>query len=407
MDGETFEFELLPLSTKTKSGGSPKTESSVTNNNLSPSSPSQSTSTSSASSKMILSRVIPLVLFALIAGILFMRGGYESEEALEDIEYKELQPDVMHQHDHDLNASEAPASNHGNKWSRWKQLGIDCAADQYRLANTTNLHCGIATDGKIIIEPVIENEQGTCGGVRLEPNYCLSPSRGEWIWGYQSNETMLPSLPRRFGSYHHFNSSEAHEATNQSLPLCNTQDDILDGSQQGSPDNFDREWVPNSCSIIPLNPFAWMENSKCQVTIVMMGDSHIRNFFTATVHGLRGSSAFAEAHAKSDAKDTGIILTYEWRKDGSNQRASDHFAVHRNTNFETDYTSLFDECPCNEDIARCLRIAFVWAPQFADQMKHEQLVNDLQADLVIVEPGNSYEGTIVLSNEWTIAMEKI
>ena len=235
---------------------------------------------------------------------------------------------------------------------------------------------------------------------------------------------MLPPLPRRFGSYQ----AETNEATtNQSLPLCNTQEDILDGNQQGSADSFDREWVPTSCVMLPLNPFAWMDDhSKCQVTIVMLGDSHIRNLFTATVHGLRGSSAFAEAHAGSDVKDTGIILTYEWRIEedsgdsNSNQRqrrASDHFKVHRNTNNQTDYKSLFDECPCNNNndnnnndnekgTAHCLRIAFVWAPHFAEQVKQVQLVNDLQADLVIVEPGNSYE-TMVLSNEWTTAMEMI
>ena len=32
---------------------------------------------------------------------------------------------------------------------------------------------------------------------------------------------------------------------------------------------------------------------------------------------------------------------------------------------------------------------------------------DLQADLVIVEPGNSYEERTVLSQEWTAALETI
>lgn len=406
-------FELLPLPTRSGSD-----RSSVANDDPSP--PSQSTSTSSSAlSKLAVFRVLPLILFALIAGVsLFMLVDrrYESEEALEDIEYKGqlLHHNISTDASYHFNANEAHASNnHNNIWSaRWKQLGAECATEQ-RLANTTDLHCGFSNKGEITIQPLIENEPGTCGGVRLEPNYCLMPSRGEWIWGHQSNETMLPPLPRRFGSYHHrVNSSEEKdEATNQSSPRCNTQQDIFDGNKQGSPDNFDREWVPNSCSLVPLNPFTWTDNSKCQVTIVMMGDSHIRNLFTATVHGLRGSSAFAEAHAGNDAKDTGIILTYEWRKDvdgDDNQRASDHYVVHQNTHNQTDYTSLFDECPCNEDInTRCLRIAFIWAPHFADQVKHVQLVNDLNADLVIVEPGNSYDGTTVLSNEWTSAMEMI
>ena len=373
-------LELLPLTTSDSSSSPDETESSVVDGE-------DSTSSSPLISRTILSRVvIPLVLFAMIAGMLFMQGEYESEGQLEDVEYKDgqiqkIQPDpnMEQQHDHDFNnASKAPpaASNHDSikTWSRWQQLGTECDADQ-RLANTTILHCGIAKDGKIVVQPEIQHEPGTCGGVRLEPNYCVSPSRGEW---HQSlNETaLLPPLPRRFGSYQ----AENNEATtNQSLPLCNTQEDIFDGNQQGPADNFDREWVPRSCSMLPLNPFAWMEHSKCQHTIVMLGDSHIRNLFTATVHGLRGSSAFAEAHAGSDVKDTGIILTYEWRieedsGDSSNnqrqRRASDHFRVHRNTNNQTDYKSLFEECPCNnnsgEGTAHCLRIAFVWAPHFAE-----------------------------------------
>lgn len=398
--------ELLPLP---RSGSD---RSSVTNDDSSP--PSQSrTSSSSTLSKLVVRRVFPLVLFALIAGILLyvlvdMR--YESEEALEDIEYK---GQLLHHTD----TSEASApNNHDNKWSRtrWKQLGTDCATDQ-RLANTTDLHCGFSHNRKIKIRPLIENEPGMCGGVRLEPNYCLMPSRGEWIWeqhqSLKTNETTA-ALPRRFGSYHpHVNSSagddEETNQRNQTLPLCKTSQDIYDGNQIGSPDNFDREWVPNSCSLVPLNPFTWMDNSKCQVTIVMMGDSHIRNLFTATVHGLRGSSAFAEAHAGNRAKTAGIILTYEWRKDIDGV-ASDHYVVHQNAHNQKNHTSLFDDCPCNEDInARCLRIAFIWAPTFAEQVQHVQLVNDLNADLVIVEPGNSYEVTTVLSNEWISAMEAI
>ena len=205
-------LELLPLTKSDSSNSSEQTESRVVADEEDSSS-QLSTSSSPLISKTILSRVVlPLVLFALIAGILFMQGGYESEEQLEDVEFKngQIQADAnMQQHDHDFNneaseilasnhdpdatmqqqhdhdfnnASEAPpaASNSDSKtWSRWKQLGNDCAAPHMRLANTTNLHCGIAKDGKILVQPVIQNEPGTCGGVRLEPNYCVSPSRGE------------------------------------------------------------------------------------------------------------------------------------------------------------------------------------------------------------------------------------
>ena len=177
MNGGTV--ELLPLTASDSSDSSEETESRV-------SADGDSTSSSPLISKTILSRVVlPLVLFALIAGmLLFMQGEYESEEQLEDVEYKngqiqKIQTDSMQmqhyhnltnaseippavsnhdpdatilqqQHDHDFNnnASKAPpaVSNHENKtWSRWKQLGNDCDADQ-RLANTTNLHCGMAKE---------------------------------------------------------------------------------------------------------------------------------------------------------------------------------------------------------------------------------------------------------------------
>ena len=94
-------------------------------------------------------------------------------------------------------------------------------------------------------------------------------------------------------------------------------------------------------------------------------------------------------HAGSEDKDIGIILTYEWRKHGDDdERALGHFVVHKGTNNHTNHTSLFDDCPCDEHITRCLRIVFIWAPYFVEQVKHVQLVNDLQVDLVIVDPGN-------------------
>jgi hypothetical protein len=412
--------ELQPLTFSSSSrGGDDEDESSLT----------VQSSTKTSSKKIFFLRAFLLAL--LIAGIeVLLDDYYESEdETVEDVKYKET---TQQQHDASIysNASsKGVASNHSNKksWSlaRWKPIGNECASPYQRLANTTILHCGIASNGKMKIDSVIENKPGTCGGVMLEPNYCLMPSRGEWIWEEDeeeqqlNNETMSSSLPRRFGSYHYYNNTteiEKEDAASTSsllLPRCNRQQDIFDGSQQGV--TYDREWVPNSCSLVPLNPFSWTtDNSQCRTTIIMIGDSHIRNLFTATVHGLRGSYAFAEAHAGSDDKDTGIILTYEWRKhhhhdDNTTIRASDHFAVHVNTNHNTNYTSLFEDCSCNnnENTVRCLRIAFIWAPHFDDQVKHVQLVNDLQTDLVIVEPGNSYETKEVLSNEWKAAMEQI
>ena len=388
--GDIIELQPLARSGRDSPG---ETESGAVGDDDSSPPPLYSTSTS-AIPKILLFRVLPLVLFTAFVGTYILRA-YENEDVLEDIEYKGQQ-ETQH-------APASSANTHNNRLSRWQQIGTDCPAGQ-QLANTTDLHCGILLRNGKLIEPLIPNENNiTCGGgVTMEPNHCLMPSRGEWIWE-QSNEP-LPPLPRRFGNHHNHNSSDS-----LSLPRCNTQDDILNGSTVG--EEFDREWVPaNSCSVVPLNPFTWTDNSKCQVTIAMMGDSHIRNLFTATVHGLRADNAFVEAHEDISEKDSGIILTYEWRKNVGGS-ASDRFVVQRNTNAnnnDNNHTSLFfDDCPCNKNITRCLRIVFIWSPRFADQVTKMQLLNDLQTDLAIVEPGNSYEVSTVLSQEWTTAIDNL
>ena len=68
---------------------------------------------------------------------------------------------------------------------------------------------------------------------------------------------------------------------------------------------------------------------------------------------------------------------------------------------------LFEDCPCNVHVTRCLRIAFIWSPTFLEQVEKMQLLNFLQTDLTIVEPGNAYEKTTVLSREWRDGMEEI
>lgn len=126
---------------------------------------------------------------------------------------------------------------------------------------------------------------------------------------------------------------------------------------------FDQEWVPKSCIAVPLSPFVWTQHTQCQATITMIGDSHIRNVFTATIHGFRGMEAFVEAHADGAAKARGIIKSYEWRL-YQNGTASDFFAVYENTTF--DDPRPFNDCPCGDDysIQKCLRIAFIFAATF-------------------------------------------
>ena len=135
----------------------------------------------------------------------------------------------------------------------------------------------------------------------------------------------------------------------------------------------------------------------------MQGDSHVRNTFTATVNGLRGIESFTEAHADDAGKGRGIAETYEWRlnNDGS---ATDRVAVHADTN--TNEPIFFEDCPCDK-VQQCLRIGFIWAPMFSEQLNHIHVVSKWKSNLVIVEPGNSYESSTVLSSEWTAKFDEL
>jgi len=288
--------------------------------------------------------------------------------------------------------------------SRWPSMrwepSLDTESDncipRFRLANST-IHCGVGN-----VSPLNVSFDGPkyCGGVKMEPNSCVLPLEGRWPLPSPTQSsisgettTLLPSLPRRFGI----------NVNPSILPRCATMQDYMNGTYQGP--KYDREWVPKTCTAVPFSPFAWTQNAQtCQTTITMIGDSHVRNAFTATVNGLRGIRAFAEAHADEASKARGIAESYEWRWNGDGT-ASDHVGVYANT--KTNEPAFFEDCPCNAEVIRCLRIIFLWAPTFGEQLSQMHLARKWESDLVIVEPGNAYEHSVVLSSEWTAKLDEM
>jgi len=274
---------------------------------------------------------------------------------------------------------------------RWEPKSTDGnCLPRFQLANAT-IHCGVGD-----ASPLTTSSNGDvyCGGVKMEPNYCILPMEGHWAAPSPSEiEGSIPALPRRFG----INTN----STNSTLPHCETIEEFVDGTYEGS--GFDQEWVPKSCSAVPLSPFAWTQSAGCQRTITMLGDSHIRNLFTATVNGLRGVESFTEAHADDAGKGRGIAESYEWRllKDGS---ATDRIDVHTDT--KSNDTAPFEDCPCDE-VQRCLRIAFIWAPTFDEQLSQIHFVTKWKSNIAIVEPGNAYEPSVILSPEWTEKFDQL
>ena len=278
---------------------------------------------------------------------------------------------------------------------RWEPLLVDGEEDSCltRLANAT-IHCGV---GGLIPLTNTTSESGEkqyyCGGVKMEPNYCILPKRGSWkLPDYHPSP-----LPKRFG----IQSAKTNNST--LLPRCQTMDDFINGTWKGI-GLSEQEFVPSSCSAIPLSPYTWTEHTNCQATIILFGDSHIRNLFTATVYGLRGIQSFAEGHAGNATKARGIAISYEWRLH-QNGTAIDHITVHSDVKYRD--PELFDNCNCNEEVKKCLRIAFFWAPTWNEQLNYSHYIKKWEADLVIVEPGNSYEPSLALSTEWASRFDSL
>lgn len=277
---------------------------------------------------------------------------------------------------------------------RWEPLLVDEEEDSCltRLANAT-IHCGV---GGLIPLTNTTSESGEkqyyCGGVKMKPNYCILPKRGSWkLPDYPS------PLPKRFG----IQSAKMNNST--LLPRCLTMEGFLNGTWKGIGFS-EQEFVPSSCSVIPLSPYTWTEHTNCQATIILFGDSHIRNLFTATVYGLRGIESFAEGHAGNATKARGIAISYEWRLH-QNGSAIDHITVH--SNVKSRDPELFDNCNCDKEVKKCLRIAFFWAPTFQEQLNYSHYIKKWETDLVIVEPGNSYEPILALSTEWASRFDSL
>lgn len=119
---------------------------------------------------------------------------------------------------------------------------------------------------------------------------------------------------------------------------------------------------------------------------------------------MRGIEFFAEAHADEEKKGRGVAESYEWRmlRDGT---ATDRFAVYSDTLSMDPHP--FEDCPCDEAVIKCLRIAFIWAPTFQDQLNQIHFVTEWKSDIVVVEPGNAYESSVLLSSNWTAQLEEL
>eukprot|EP00804_Cyclotella_cryptica_P001499 CCRYP_003715-RA/>CCRYP_003715-RA protein AED:0.04 eAED:0.04 QI:0/-1/0/1/-1/0/1/0/327 len=222
----------------------------------------------------------------------------------------------------------------------------------------------------------------------MKPNLCVLPISGKWA--LPTETSAVSPLDGRFGI--------TEDSISNTKPLCKTMSQLVNGTHDET-----GNWIPDPfCTVVPLSPFAWTENSPCQTTIVMIGDSHVRNLFTATVNGLRGVSFFTEAHADDAMKSRGVAESYQWTLNNEGV-ASDKLGIFSDT--KANPPQFFDECRCDE-VQRCLNIVFLWAPTFNEQLQQFHLVPS-NTMLLIVEPGNSYEPTNTLDASWTAKIDAI
>ena len=148
-----------------------------------------------------------------------------------------------------LVASRSGKSNPSWTSMRWTDKGHCLPA--YRLADAP-IYCGngygplnVSSDGKQY-----------CGGVSMKRIFCTLPIAGSWVEPPEASTP--PPLPRRFGIGKH----------DSAKPLCTTMEDLITGNFRG--EESDQEWVPKTCRAVPLSPFVWTENTKCQVTITLI-----------------------------------------------------------------------------------------------------------------------------------------
>ena len=295
----------------------------------------------------------------------------------------------------------------------------------FRLANTEALTCAPAYSAHDL-SYLSQEYEGTkyCAGVVIQPNQCMLPVYGAWKAPSESTDlSEIPPLPRRYGVDRYFQNPDLQNE----LPRCNSMSDYLAHGHVGAQgqfyppiwargtnnsetlmprlEGFDRQYVTETCSSIPLSPFIWTENAACQTTITLLGDSHVRQLFIATVAGLRGVEAFVEGHGDAEEKDSGIIYSYEWRlyNDGT---ADDRLLLHYGTDLNGSKIRVA-HCTCSDQVQRCLRIFFVWAPKFNDQLSHIDKVKEFETNLLIVEPGNAYELMTTLPEDWTNTFEDL
>jgi hypothetical protein len=107
------------------------------------------------------------------------------------------------------------------------------------------------------------------------------PSSGYWSridddYGSNDKAMIQQNLPYKFGIHDHHIDTDGITTTTTTTTTttpqhyCHTMEDVINGGTYTGNELYNQEWTPQSCSLIPVSPFEWTRNTKCQTTIIMM-----------------------------------------------------------------------------------------------------------------------------------------
>jgi len=275
-----------------------------------------------------------------------------------------------------------------------------------RLSNETKLECPNVINFK---------EPGTCGGILMESNGCMLydsgtysqvdrsgvgkgiPSKEDLALKWRLEAEMWPYSPDSPWCSSDINATQGAFMGASSAPLKET--DIVDDAKFQGPDS---EFVTKTCRLLPLNQPALLKGFGGK-RLLWIGDSHIRNMFTALIFATRQSAYVAEQH--------GFHAAYHY----SVGPEADHFSIFSRESVEGVRlpTLIGDQhevlnvkenpfTPC-EDLnlgSPCVDLVFVWAPLFVEQVAIIKPFLDLVKPQVVLTSVSSWEKVRVTDSAW-------
>jgi len=280
--------------------------------------------------------------------------------------------------------------------------GEECTSAQMADKPDLEIECKCPAEKEDYCMKAEEGSSGqTCGGIPMRKGYCVVPKDGTFSRVDQSQ--VSPGLRLR---------KTAAEPFTAYSPWCQNDTDATDGSfvgkgnvnEQGKYEGADGEWNTRLCRSLPLDQDALLKGFP-EKRILMIGDSHVRNVFTALVSGVREEEFFAEAHGYHAVFQYSVGARRDrWRLVDPESFPGLKLLTEqeRVAIAEIQFDSGPPFTPCTElDLGSpCVDIVFVWAPTFREQLAYTKPLMEAVAPEVVLASVSSWEKTRVMDTAW-------